>query len=134
MVRSPARLRTAPAPTQDPRRRGRRSGGGSWRRGQRVQGGGPRVRPQLVAIWSSCRVCVHAREDRKSTRLNSSHSQISYAVFCLKKKNSVKQLTLFSRISRITKKRNSKHSAMLMNIETRHIMFIRLLNTTRTLT
>src|SRR2546430_10643425 len=26
-------------------------------------------------------------EDRKSTRLNSSHSQISYAVFCLKKKN-----------------------------------------------
>src|SRR2546430_11825930 len=29
---------------------------------------------------------AHA-EDRKSTRLNSSHSQISYAVFCLKKKN-----------------------------------------------
>src|SRR2546427_8601239 len=27
-----------------------------------------------------------ALEDRKSTRLNSSHSQISYAVFCLKKK------------------------------------------------
>src|SRR2546430_15097678 len=33
---------------------------------------------------------LHARAealDRKSTRLNSSHSQISYAVFCLKKKN-----------------------------------------------
>src|SRR2546430_2637033 len=29
----------------------------------------------------------HRAEDRKSTRLNSSHSQISYAVFCLKKKN-----------------------------------------------
>src|SRR2546427_2585515 len=28
-----------------------------------------------------------AGSDRKSTRLNSSHSQISYAVFCLKKKN-----------------------------------------------
>src|SRR2546427_12586408 len=28
-----------------------------------------------------------AHGDRKSTRLNSSHSQISYAVFCLKKKN-----------------------------------------------
>src|SRR5438270_7734644 len=28
-----------------------------------------------------------AAQDRKSTRLNSSHSQISYAVFCLKKKN-----------------------------------------------
>src|SRR2546430_11600871 len=27
-----------------------------------------------------------SRSDRKSTRLNSSHSQISYAVFCLKKK------------------------------------------------
>src|SRR2546428_2059073 len=27
------------------------------------------------------------RQDRKSTRLNSSHDQISYAVFCLKKKN-----------------------------------------------
>src|SRR2546430_13174423 len=27
------------------------------------------------------------KTDRKSTRLNSSHSQISYAVFCLKKKN-----------------------------------------------
>src|SRR3712207_7046826 len=27
-------------------------------------------------------------EDRKSTRLNSSHANISYAVFCLKKKNS----------------------------------------------
>src|SRR2546430_9141249 len=29
---------------------------------------------------------LQALEDRKSTRLNSSHSQISYAVFCLKKK------------------------------------------------
>src|SRR3712207_8643911 len=28
-----------------------------------------------------------ARSDRKSTRLNSSHANISYAVFCLKKKN-----------------------------------------------
>src|SRR5256886_9877420 len=28
----------------------------------------------------------HPQKDRKSTRLNSSHSQISYAVFCLKKK------------------------------------------------
>src|SRR2546427_7240097 len=31
--------------------------------------------------------------DRKSTRLNSSHSQISYAVFCLKKKKKKKQTT-----------------------------------------
>src|SRR3712207_7809306 len=32
-------------------------------------------------------VGVPAPEDRKSTRLNSSHANISYAVFCLKKKN-----------------------------------------------
>src|SRR5688572_30953491 len=31
-----------------------------------------------------------SRQDRKSTRLNSSHSQISYAVFCLKKKKKKK--------------------------------------------
>src|SRR5690554_7779615 len=31
-----------------------------------------------------------AREDRKSTRLNSSHVRISYAVFCLKKKKTYK--------------------------------------------
>src|SRR5690349_22454449 len=30
-----------------------------------------------------------ARQDRKSTRLNSSHVEISYAVFCLKKKNQI---------------------------------------------
>src|SRR2546427_4162237 len=30
------------------------------------------------------------RRDRKSTRLNSSHSQISYAVFCLKKKKKIR--------------------------------------------
>src|SRR2546428_6528434 len=33
-----------------------------------------------------------ARIDRKSTRLNSSHDQISYAVFCLKKKNQPRML------------------------------------------
>src|SRR2546427_2973930 len=32
--------------------------------------------------------------DRKSTRLNSSHSQISYAVFCLKKKKKSKEISL----------------------------------------
>src|SRR2546430_2352625 len=35
------------------------------------------------------RSIVEAHGDRKSTRLNSSHSQISYAVFCLKKKKTV---------------------------------------------
>src|SRR3712207_8941787 len=32
-----------------------------------------------------------AEADRKSTRLNSSHANISYAVFCLKKKNNIRQ-------------------------------------------
>src|SRR5256886_5862680 len=35
------------------------------------------------------------RTDRKSTRLNSSHSQISYAVFCLKKKKSTYHRNLY---------------------------------------
>src|SRR2546430_6579301 len=42
----------------------------------RVEQGGPSVHRGLE----------HEAVDRKSTRLNSSHSQISYAVFCLKKK------------------------------------------------
>src|SRR2546430_12975275 len=38
------------------------------------------------------------RRDRKSTRLNSSHSQISYAVFCLKKKKYTPHRTALPRI------------------------------------
>src|SRR3712207_8377606 len=34
----------------------------------------------------------HGEEDRKSTRLNSSHANISYAVFCLKKKKTICKL------------------------------------------
>src|SRR5712691_58353 len=44
-------------------------------------GGWCRLRPTDPPAWRATPV-----EDRKSTRLNSSHSQISYAVFCLKKK------------------------------------------------
>src|SRR5256886_8193501 len=59
----------------------------------------PAVRPIRIDCPSTCRTCKKSEtgnrvsgvpagtpEDRKSTRLNSSHSQISYAVFCLKKK------------------------------------------------
>src|SRR5688572_31948892 len=42
--------------------------------------------PQGV-FWALHGMGCVAEGDRKSTRLNSSHSQISYAVFCLKKKN-----------------------------------------------
>src|SRR2546430_11204280 len=52
-----------------------------------------RVRSRSGAGKSCCNRNPHGnsdradrRQDRKSTRLNSSHSQISYAVFCLKKK------------------------------------------------
>src|SRR5205085_11674371 len=40
---------------------------------------------EITAAGSRLRV----KRDRKSTRLNSSHSQISYAVFCLKKKKEI---------------------------------------------
>src|SRR5688572_31353696 len=39
--------------------------------------------------------------DRKSTRLNSSHSQISYAVFCLKKKKTLENNFIISKIYRL---------------------------------
>src|SRR5688572_31548980 len=52
-------------------------------------GGDVRIRdikpPVLIFSGSTCDI------DRKSTRLNSSHSQISYAVFCLKKKKKKKK-------------------------------------------
>src|SRR3712207_7674118 len=41
---------------------------------------------------ASARGRPEARRDRKSTRLNSSHANISYAVFCLKKKKKQKEL------------------------------------------
>src|SRR5256886_4102459 len=47
--------------------------------------GNTRVRSIIVCVSSLPE--AHDYADRKSTRLNSSHSQISYAVFCLKKKN-----------------------------------------------
>src|SRR5690349_24660597 len=42
----------------------------------------------LVAPQTDCEVLELGGSDRKSTRLNSSHVEISYAVFCLKKKKS----------------------------------------------
>src|SRR3712207_7980478 len=44
-----------------------------------------RVRPRPLAAARPVQ-CDGVRLDRKSTRLNSSHANISYAVFCLKKK------------------------------------------------
>src|SRR2546430_11837739 len=46
-------------------------------------------------------------EDRKSTRLNSSHSQISYAVFCLKKK---KTQRLYKSPTTLHSTRSNRHA------------------------
>src|SRR2546427_4655978 len=42
-----------------------------------------------TADGAALKSSIRGSQDRKSTRLNSSHSQISYAVFCLKKKKNV---------------------------------------------
>src|SRR2546427_4345331 len=54
------------------------------------------------------RSCARAR-DRKSTRLNSSHSQISYAVFCLKKKKNITTPDYISTHTRNTPNGAAKH-------------------------
>src|SRR5438094_7787893 len=59
-----------------------------WR--ARVRSGGAMMKhvlPFLITI-----------ADRKSTRLNSSHRTISYAVFCLKKKNTIKNINNLERL------------------------------------
>src|SRR3712207_5244875 len=60
---------------------------------ERQVGGGPdgrelreaEIRRDVVRVGAEV---LHSFDDRKSTRLNSSHANISYAVFCLKKKKS----------------------------------------------
>src|SRR3712207_8824058 len=54
--------------------------------------------PELDLAGLATRIQVY-RQDRKSTRLNSSHANISYAVFCLKKKKKNK-ITSYSYTSR----------------------------------
>src|SRR5438105_7236539 len=49
------------------------------------------VLPKMQDVSSNSKCDVGAVVDRKSTRLNSSHEWISYAVFCLKKKNNKKE-------------------------------------------
>src|SRR5260221_8286978 len=53
--------------------------------------------------------------DRKSTRLNSSHTVISYAVFCLKKKNKEKRETNVTLISKRHKYIDENHPALNAN-------------------
>src|SRR3712207_7580842 len=55
--------------------------------------------PGLGEISSGAEIWNTVSLDRKSTRLNSSHANISYAVFCLKKKKSYVRLRLQLTIS-----------------------------------
>src|SRR5688572_32825951 len=56
----------------------------------RLEASGPR---RQLAAHRLLLAALERPADRKSTRLNSSHSQISYAVFCLKKKKNKKKNT-----------------------------------------
>src|SRR2546430_13450361 len=53
---------------------------------QKRMGWKPSLSKTSTSLITRCSFSSFAPLDRKSTRLNSSHSQISYAVFCLKKK------------------------------------------------
>src|SRR5438034_5722036 len=56
------------------------------------------------AVWDELKAAGFPmdRQDRKSTRLNSSHTVISYAVFCLKKKKqAINNVSLFARDTRL---------------------------------
>src|SRR2546427_9242590 len=50
----------------------------------------------VLGLVAAISIPMLTKTDRKSTRLNSSHSQISYAVFCLKKKKN-KKTTAYSK-------------------------------------
>src|SRR2546430_9958340 len=65
----------------------------------------------LAGEWVPRWTQVHIpRRDRKSTRLNSSHSQISYAVFCLKKKTTSGSLSQESTAFPKQNRRRYSHS------------------------
>src|SRR5216683_5609389 len=64
----------------------------------RSRGGAAHLRPRRRDVSRQAdgvRRPRHHLRDRKSTRLNSSHDQISYAVFCLKKKKNINLLLHF---------------------------------------
>src|SRR5688572_32560909 len=67
-----------------------RSQGEGLRRDFRLYHNARRNRTRLWSKQKPFGYAKRAQRDRKSTRLNSSHSQISYAVFCLKKKKKKK--------------------------------------------
>src|SRR2546421_8280084 len=64
-------------------------------RDRRLRGGDARWRDQGAGKGGADIRGASPPRDRKSTRLNSSHDQISYAVFCLKKKNTMSSIVCY---------------------------------------
>src|SRR3712207_7353496 len=99
MIRRPPRSTLFPYTTlfrsrrSGPARRGRSSIG---RRIERHAGDETQVAALAFEDAAPQRGGVLVEEDRKSTRLNSSHANISYAVFCLKKKKIYTYFTMSS--------------------------------------
>src|SRR5207253_7634040 len=60
---------------------------------------------------------LQAKSDRKSTRLNSSHVAISYAVFCLKKKKKDEQKTEPKVITRLREDRAVRHDVAVCSCD-----------------
>src|SRR3712207_7226164 len=90
MIRRPPRSTLFPYTTLFRSRQVRQGGPGGLER-EPAEHRGHRLRLDLRAahdLLVARRHRVDVLEDRKSTRLNSSHANISYAVFCLKKKKS----------------------------------------------
>src|SRR5438445_1481299 len=56
-------------------------------------------RTLAIDLQGTLRIAAVSKTDRKSTRLNSSHANISYAVFCLKKKKNSKRRTSYRKLS-----------------------------------
>src|SRR3712207_7397145 len=96
MFRRPPRSTPFPTTTLFRSRAGRTAARGPGRPravvhstgGGGAHGGGGGAAPGL-AVRRAAHPVRHRGPDRKSTRLNSSHANISYAVFCLKKKPTV---------------------------------------------
>src|SRR5258708_22258781 len=72
--------------------------------------------PERPMKWSRLRITHQVRDlaDRKSTRLNSSHQIISYAVFCLKKKKK----TLATKFETISQQRDARSQSALHHHDT----------------
>src|SRR3712207_6852700 len=85
MIRRPPRSTLVPYTTLFRSRLGRRGGGRPRPRGGHLRRAGARAAAR-VAGRRAGRSPRRRGADRKSTRLNSSHANISYAVFCFKKK------------------------------------------------